>query len=184
MRILLKRVQRYQLAGRALGFIKWVKCSIVAGYMAALKAQDYLFVGIQLIIGAVYGFCAFFVQHPQTWPFNQAGWLLIISGILFTGWAVWQIRHHITMFPTPKDHAQLITTGAFARVRHPIYSGILLIAFGGAWLAGSWVMMGLGVMLNALFYVKSNYEEKRLSAFFPEYPVYMQETGKFFPKLK
>lgn len=152
--------------------------------MASLKSQDYMFVGIQLIIGAVYAYFAFFVRHTSAWPLHTCGWLLVVIGILLMLWAIWQIRRHVTMYPTPKAEAALMTTGAFSRVRHPIYAGILLVAFGGAWIAGSWILMGISVMLWALFYVKSNYEEQRLSEFFSDYPAYMQKTGKFFPKLK
>lgn len=152
--------------------------------MAALKSQDYVFVGIQILLGAAYGYVAFFRQHPLDWPLAQFGWVPVMSGALFMGLAVVQIRRHITMFPTPKEQAVLIRSGAFSRVRHPIYSGILLMAFGGAWVASSWLLIGFSFLLWGLFYVKSNYEEQRLSAFFSDYPAYMQVTGKFFPKLK
>jgi len=72
---------------------------------------------------------------------------------------------------------------ALAGIRHPIYTGILLIAFGMALYMGSLFKILVFIALYVLFYYKSLYEEQRLMLFFPSYGVYKNKTGRFIPKI-
>ena len=149
--------------------------------MAQKGLWDYVFVGIQLLLLAIYAWHGDQASLQWHLPGQIGGWMLGGMGFLLILWAAWQIRRKVTMFPTPMEGAGLMRTGAFRLIRHPIYSGILLMAFGGAWAsADGWRFIITGA-LYLLFYFKSNYEEQRLMAVFPEYREYMQHTGKFIP---
>ncbi len=79
-----------------------------------------------------------------------------------------------------EDHA-LIRTGPYRRLRHPIYTGILLAFLGMAVTIGEW----RGVLAFALallsFGRKSRIEEDRMRETFPEYEQYRRETAAIIP---
>ena len=101
-------------------------------------------------------------------------------GLLLT--AMFQLRSKLSPFPSPREGAKLVTTGAFAFARHPIYSGLLFMAFGiSVWL-GSGYKLIISLFLYFLFLLKSRYEEQRLQEVFLGYADYKRNTGRFFPK--
>ncbi|WP_324719524.1 methyltransferase family protein [Salinimicrobium sp. HB62] len=117
---------------------------------------------------------------------NLQGLALIIAGVgfLLAILALVQIRSKISPFPSPREGAKLVTSGTFAFARHPIYSGVLFMAFGlSVWLGSGYKLL-ISLLLYLLFFLKSRYEEKRLEEVFPEYEVYKRNTGRFFPKFK
>jgi protein-S-isoprenylcysteine O-methyltransferase Ste14 len=74
---------------------------------------------------------------PSAWAF-RLGAALTAAGLLFSVWA----RHHIgsnwSAIVTIKQDHQLITSGPYAMVRHPIYTGLLLALIGSALARGEW----------------------------------------------
>jgi protein-S-isoprenylcysteine O-methyltransferase Ste14 len=107
-----------------------------------------------------------------------------VVGIILILFAFFQIRSKISPFPSPRQGAKLVTSGAFAFARHPIYSGVLFAAFGLSFWLGSGYKLLISVLLYLLFFLKSRYEEKRLLEIFPEYEIYRRNTGRFFPKFR
>jgi protein-S-isoprenylcysteine O-methyltransferase Ste14 len=88
---------------------------------------------------------------------------------------------NLTPFPHPKQDGTLITGGVYALVRHPIYSGILIAAFGWALVrAGTPPLFG-AVLLALFFDRKAAHEETRLNARFPEYAAYSRRTRRLLP---
>jgi protein-S-isoprenylcysteine O-methyltransferase Ste14 len=53
------------------------------------------------------------------WTILTLCWL---TAILFGTTGVIQIKHFLTPLPYPVDHNQLVTTGIYALVRHPLYT--------------------------------------------------------------
>lgn len=111
---------------------------------------------------------------------------LLIAGVglILVLVALVQIGSKISPFPSPRQGTKLITTGAFAFARHPIYSGVLFLAFGLSIWLGSGYKLIISLLLYLLFFLKSRYEEKRLLEIFPDYDLYRKNTGRFFPKFK
>ena len=93
-----------------------------------------------------------------------------------------EIGRVLSPFPKPKAQAQLIRTGVYAWMRHPIYRGLFLAALGYAFVSDSVRRLLLALLLLAFFYSKSRYEEQNLRRFFPDYSEYAKETGRFYPK--
>jgi protein-S-isoprenylcysteine O-methyltransferase Ste14 len=118
-------------------------------------------------------------QNMQTLALIVAGIGLLIILIAFL-----QLNTSLSPFPSPKKGAKLVTSGAFAFARHPIYSGLLFIAFGlSVWLGSGYKLL-ISILLLLVFYFKSNYEESKLQERFPEYVFYKRQTGRFFPKFR
>ena len=139
------------------------------------------------LIGAT-GLAALAGRPGGPWPLAGPGPVAGLVGIgaiaaggLVVLRAAWDLRASLSPFPRPVDGAELVAHGAFRRVRHPIYSGILLAAAGWALVAGSLVTLALAGLLAVLFDAKSRREEAWLSAAFPGYAAYRARTKRFVP---
>ena len=89
----------------------------------------------------------------------------------------------LTPVPLPNAHTVLRTGGLYRWVRHPIYTGVLLVATSVTLAAGDpWRLVVLGLLV-ALLTVKARWEEARLAERFPDYPAYAATTGRFVPRI-
>jgi protein-S-isoprenylcysteine O-methyltransferase Ste14 len=91
------------------------------------------------------------------------------------------LRGALTPLPHPRHDAQLVESGIYARVRHPIYGGVILGAFGWGLLTASLVSLALAVVTAAFFRLKSTREEAWLMEAYPEYAAYRHRTRRFIP---
>lgn len=145
------------------------------------KTKDILFVGTQLVLFALYVFAPSFSHFPVNGILKFAGVLTAISGVVIILVSIFQIRRSLTPFPSPVRNGELITTGLYKYIRHPIYSGIILAAAGYGLQAGDISKIVISGLLLLLFYFKSQYEEKMLMAFYNDYKQYRSHTYRFFP---
>lgn len=118
-------------------------------------------------------------------PFDSlsslAGVLLMLCGALLSATGLLRLGPNLTPLPYPKDDATLVESGPYALVRHPIYSGLILGAFGwGLWLHGL-LTLAYALLLFAFFDIKSRREEAWLAGKFPAYPAYRRRVRKLIP---
>jgi len=108
---------------------------------------------------------------------------LVILGI-FLGCAAYLIRSgHIVVRPEDRP-AEVVTTGAFKYVRHPIYLGTLLTYLGLAISTGSILSHALLAGIFIFYNFIATYEEEVLQKKFGEdYKQYKRRTGKWFPRI-
>jgi protein-S-isoprenylcysteine O-methyltransferase Ste14 len=103
------------------------------------------------------------------------------------GFAIWA-RYHIAQYWSATvalraDH-HLIRTGPYARIRHPIYTGILLAIIGTALVVGRYRALASFAVMLVSFIWKSKQEESLLSSQFgPEFDEHRRRTGFFLPRL-
>jgi protein-S-isoprenylcysteine O-methyltransferase Ste14 len=102
------------------------------------------------------------------------------------GLAIWARVHIGRNWGTPmsqKDDPELVTSGPYHLVRHPIYSGILVAGAGSA-VALSWLWL-IAVTLAGIYFVYSaTVEERNMAEQFPEtYPAYRRSTKMLVPFL-
>ena len=84
-----------------------------------------------------------------------------------------------------KQGHELIPSGPYARVRHPIYSGIALAMIGTAVFVGEWRALLGAVILIVGHWQKARREEALLaSKFGPAYEEYRNRTGSLLPRLR
>jgi protein-S-isoprenylcysteine O-methyltransferase Ste14 len=117
------------------------------------------------------------------WPF----WLgagLTVAGLLFAVWAREHLGRNWSRSVTIKKGHELITTGPYAVVRHPIYTGIL-IGFLGMAIAISQVRGFIAcVLIFLVFWFKLRMEEKWMRSQFGEtYATYARQTAALVPYL-
>jgi protein-S-isoprenylcysteine O-methyltransferase Ste14 len=117
----------------------------------------------------------------QVWA---AGLVLTAAGIAISLWARLSLGSNWSGTVTLKQDHQLVSTGLYRWIRHPIYTGILLAMFGTAMIRGQLVgWLGTAMVLTA-FYFKARREEKFLrEEFGPGFDEHVRRTGMFLPKL-
>lgn len=143
--------------------------------------KDVWFVSIQLLLFILYFIPFFTIALNLNILLTYTGLAIAVLGFLVIIVAILQLNKNLTPFPTPIDRGTLIQTGLYKFVRHPIYSGIILGAFGfGIYQESLW-KMSIGLVLWVLFYFKSGYEETLLLKHYPEYESYRTQTSRFFP---
>jgi protein-S-isoprenylcysteine O-methyltransferase Ste14 len=121
------------------------------------------------------------VIFPQSRVLDWTAAALSVIGVGFAIWARVHLGRNWSPRPAVKENHELVTTGPYAYVRHPIYTGLILMAFGTALTGSIW---GLGVFIVAvLFYVsRIGREEKIMLELFPDaYPMYQARTKKLIP---
>lgn len=117
-------------------------------------------------------------------PSAALGWTaaaLVVIGIAFAIWARVALGRNWSPRPSMKQEHELVTNGPYVYVRHPIYTGMLLAAFGSA-LTGSGFAIGVFVLASVLFLSRIPREEKIMLELFPNaYPQYQAKTKRLIP---
>jgi protein-S-isoprenylcysteine O-methyltransferase Ste14 len=108
--------------------------------------------------------------------FGGVGIFLMVAGGVSLG-------RQLSPMPRPHPRAVLRQTGIYARVRHPIYGGVILVAFAWSFLMSPWALIPTAA-LPILFTLKARVEEDWLTERFPEYPDYARRVRyRFVPNL-
>lgn len=112
-------------------------------------------------------------------PFDRVpilGSVVFAAGIAIIGLSFVALGRSLSPFPEPLEHGRLIDHGPYAVVRHPIYTGVIASFAGFALRAGSWLALGLTLVLVAFFWLKTGREERALRAAYPDYVGYSQRV--------
>ena len=121
------------------------------------------------------------VELPQWMRFGGGG-----LGVVAIGLFVWMFKHlgaNVTATAQTRPDAQLVTTGPYRWIRHPMY------AFGLIWflaiivLTASWFIAVTSAAGFSFLLIRCRREEANLiEKFGDEYRAYMRRTGRFFPR--
>jgi protein-S-isoprenylcysteine O-methyltransferase Ste14 len=121
---------------------------------------------------------------PAGAAMTALGLALMLAGLVVMLLAFRGLGPALTATPVPRARAGLRTSGLYARVRHPIYTGLLLL-MGGVIVRGpDPAAVAWFVVLAALLTVKALWEERMLAREYPAYSDYMRTTGRFLPRLR
>ena len=111
---------------------------------------------------------------------------LFLVGAVLTGWSDWALGQLMRPRIEVLEKHELVTRGPYSRIRHPTYTGIVMMALAA-------VLVFLNVILVVGFVAclgiacrKAVLEEELLASedgFGQAYRDYMQKTGRFLPKL-
>jgi protein-S-isoprenylcysteine O-methyltransferase Ste14 len=121
------------------------------------------------------------------WPEQVAGALAVIGivlllvGLVFLllAFARLTVARAMTVFPRPREHAALAERGVYRLVRHPIYGGLILMAFGAS-LTESPLGLIPATLLTVVVDLKSRLEEEWLVEQQPGYAAYRARTPRRF----
>lgn len=150
------------------------------------RARGYIYVAGQFLL-----LFLLFTAPRATNPFgplsdllSYAGIALMFAGVIVLVMSFLNLGKALTANPVPKETAELVTTGLYARVRHPIYFALLLLAFGVVLDAGWWPQVIIAAMLYIQLQIKASFEEGLLRKKFPDYAAYATKTPMFIPRLR
>ncbi len=124
--------------------------------------------------------------YRQLWPSRLASfWIgaaVTVCGLLFAVWARDHLASNWSSAVTIKQGHELITSGPYGVVRHPIYTGILT-GFLGTAIALSQVRGVIGlVLIFVVLWAKLRKEEQWMQSQFGEtYAAYAQQTAALVP---
>ncbi len=117
-------------------------------------------------------------------------WLRVVGGGLLlagSGFGIAGVRvlgRNRTPFPQPRADAELVQRGIYARVRHPLYTSVMLVSFGWALLWRSGPAFATALVLVPFFQAKARREERWLRQRFPEYADYARRVPRFCPRIR
>jgi protein-S-isoprenylcysteine O-methyltransferase Ste14 len=108
---------------------------------------------------------------------------LTVAGVGFAIWARAHIGQYWSASVALREGHQLIQTGPYAHIRHPIYSGALVALAGTCLFMGDYRAIALFGLVLAGFTMKARKEEALLAGEFgPAFDKHRSHTGFFLPK--
>jgi len=170
-------------AGWAVFWIYWIAASV--GVKAG-RTRWTRFAGVRvaivLVILLLLRLGVFKRQAVTDDPWLQViGLAMFLLGLALAVWARVYLGRNWGMPMSEKADPELVTTGPYSTVRHPIYSGIIL-AMIGTTVAVSLYWLVAVVLLGAYFLYSAAMEERYMAGLFPEaYPHYKQSTKMLIP---
>jgi protein-S-isoprenylcysteine O-methyltransferase Ste14 len=128
---------------------------------------------------------------PLAWR-QLISWTFLIVSLVPLALGVRQLRHarraeqerpEAGLLEFEKT-TELVTTGVYRHIRHPMYSSLLLLTWGVFWKAPSWSGAALVAIATGCLIATAGAEERENLRFFgPTYATYMRQTRRFIPFL-
>jgi len=111
-----------------------------------------------------------------------SGAAMTAVGLLFSVWARRHLGKNWSQAVTVKEGHELITSGPYALVRHPIYTGLLLAFVGSAVARGEWRGLLASALVFGALWRKLRLEEKWMRVQFGEsYETYSRQVAALVP---
>jgi protein-S-isoprenylcysteine O-methyltransferase Ste14 len=115
-------------------------------------------------------------------------WIGIAPLLLGGASMIWGLRYlgrNLTISVSTRPEHALITTGPYRWVRHPLYAGGMIESVGVCLLTANWFVALSAGLFWALIALRTPIEEQKLiEKFGNEYRQYMQNVGRFAPKVR
>jgi len=116
-------------------------------------------------------------------PVIAMGALCFVLGGGFGIAGVAVLGRNRTPYPRPRAGSELVQHGIYARVRHPLYTSVMLASLGWALLWQSGPAFVVALALLPFFHAKARREEQWLNGKFPGYADYARRVPRFLPRL-
>lgn len=115
-------------------------------------------------------------------------WAAVVTAVLMVPaiyWMYTNIGRNISPSHTTREGHQLVTTGPYHYIRHPLYTFGTIFMLSLALVTGLWwLLVGFGLPLAVLIWRTPREEANLVARFGDEYRAYMARTGRFLPKLR
>ena len=143
-----------------------------------MSGRSALFVAVQ--VAAV----AYLLFTGPILPTQALPAVVELLGIAVAVWGIAVLRvRNLNIAPEVRQGGMLVTSGPYHYVRHPMYSGLLLVCLMWIVEAFSWWRLAAWAVLAGDILMKMRYEEGRLLAAFPDYESYRKRTKRLIPFL-
>jgi protein-S-isoprenylcysteine O-methyltransferase Ste14 len=119
----------------------------------------------------------------QVWlRWTGVGLIAVAVGLL-----VWTFRclgRNLTDTVVTRQNHTLVLHGQYRWVRHPFYDAAALLMAAISLIAANWFLFATGVAAFSLLIIRTRTEEQKLvSRFGTSYRTYMEQTGRFLPRI-
>jgi protein-S-isoprenylcysteine O-methyltransferase Ste14 len=167
------------------GYWAWGSLFAKAGVGRSRRYRWYLptrFIVPALALGYVALMARSFRMHPMVDSIAGVfGAAICLAGVGLAVWARVCMGDNWGMPMTQRETPELVTSGPFARLRHPIYAGVLLAILGTLLALDPKALFGWLIAV-AYFAISAIKEERDLLKIFPaQYRAYMQHTSRLIP---
>lgn len=137
----------------------------------------------RLWVLAQFALLALMLLWPAHWRLNAAALGLAAAGLGLGAWVLaWNRPGNFNIRPEPRPSGRLVTGGPYRRMRHPMYSSLLLLMAAVAASAADLPRLAAWVALLLVLQGKSSMEERLLMRRWPEYAAYRERSWKFIPR--
>ena len=143
-------------------------------------AYEIILVFLQFFIISLHFFQWDFIpekQIIQVTPFAYlVGFLIIIIAFIILLVAIKDLGRNLSPFPRPINNSNLVTTGIYQFMRHPMYYSLIFISFGVFITKLSIYYLCLSISLSLIIKFKIALEEQYLNKKFRNYLFYKNEV--------
>jgi protein-S-isoprenylcysteine O-methyltransferase Ste14 len=161
----------------------------------ATERRESIVSRLSYTVPIVLGFALLWNRNPQIPPWDErflpanawpiwagAGAAITLAGLLFSVWARVHLGRNWSGVITIKEGHELVASGPYSVVRHPIYTGLLIAAFGQAVFEGQWFkLIAVGIIFGG-FWRKLRIEERWMrQQFGSAYEAYSQRVSALIP---
>ncbi|MBC8367971.1 isoprenylcysteine carboxylmethyltransferase family protein [bacterium] len=121
---------------------------------------------------------------PRLIPFSLSiflrapGWLFIGFAAYLGSGALLALGSSLSLFPRPLEDAELVRSGPYRLLRHPIYGALILGTWGWSLWRAHLPGLILALALAAFFDRKSRHEEELLMQRYPDYADFQRSTRR------
>ena len=143
-------------------------------------AYDLMLVFLQFFIISLHFFQLEFLpqkQIIQASPFSYLlGILIIIIAFIIMLVSIKDLGRNLSPFPRPTNKSNLVTTGIYRFIRHPMYYSLIFISFGVFIMKLTIYYLVLSISLGLIIKFKIDLEEQYLNNKFKNYFLYKNEV--------
>ena len=151
--------------------------------MFAARVVAFLFLIVLLVLYAFNSPWIEALSIPLPGWLRWAGFALGLASLALWTWTQASLGKEWSPQLQLREEHHLVTTGPYARVRHPLYTAMLGVGTAFALVTANWVFVLLAVAMFAGLVARIPLEEQMmLEQFGEEYKAYTQRTGRFLPK--
>jgi protein-S-isoprenylcysteine O-methyltransferase Ste14 len=180
--------------------IPWLAFAVVSLFIVFFSRKSLLrprshgffrFFAFELILALVALNAPLWFRRPFS-PFQIVSWLLLFTALFFLAQGVLLLRKigqpnrgrtETELFAFEKT-SSLVTTGLYKRIRHPMYSSLLLLSWGAFLKNPSWIGAALAGFASLFLVLTAEADEAECLAHFgDEYQTYMGSSKMFIPYL-
>jgi protein-S-isoprenylcysteine O-methyltransferase Ste14 len=127
----------------------------------------------------------FFVAPAWRQPLGVLGAALAVAGLAFTCWARAVLGRYWSGTVALKADHQLIQSGPYRAVRHPLYTGLMTATLGTALALGLWRTLAGAALLWIAFFSRAHREDALLRGQFgQQFTDYQARSGRLLPRFR
>jgi protein-S-isoprenylcysteine O-methyltransferase Ste14 len=146
--------------------------------------QATIYVALQGLLIALFAAAVFVHSGPGlTAPLvvRWTGGLLCVVGLLMMAAALSAMGRVMQVSPMPREEGRLVTRGIYRRLRHPMYTSIIVVVIGMTLREPRLLVAIAGIALTILLLAKARFEEGLLMQRYPDYAEYRRHTWSIIP---